>query len=106
VGMVFLFVVHMLAKPLRSELTNNTCQTKDGLHFLPSILNAIIGITSHFCAIMKIVILHVGIKTIQNVFFSVFLKRAKYLVSFKKNGCKKTGGLFFLKMGLFQPCHE
>jgi len=64
----------MLAKPLRSELTNNTCQNKDGLHFLPSILNAIIGITSHYCVIMKIVILHVGIKTIQNVFFSVFLK--------------------------------
>jgi len=38
-------------------------------------LNAIIGITSYYCVILKIVILHDGIKTIQN---------GVLLLSFKK----------------------
>jgi len=58
---------------------------------LPSILNAIIGITSHYCAIVKIVILHDGIKTIQNWVFLLSLKKEQKLVYFKK----KQVGWFF-----------
>jgi len=53
---------------------------------LPSIFNVIVGITSYYGVILKIVILHDEIKTIQNVFFSVIIKkRTKNLVSFFKN---------------------
>jgi len=60
---------------------------------LPSILNAIIGITSYYCVILKIVILHDGIKTIQNGVFLFSLIKEQNLVVFKKN-LKKH---FFLK---------
>ena len=47
---------------------------------LPSILNAIIGITScYYCVILKIVILHDGIKTIQNGVFLFSLKKKENL---------------------------
>ena len=49
---------------------------------LPSILNAIIGITSYYSVILKIVILHDGIKTIQNGVFLFSLKKEQNLVSF------------------------
>jgi len=52
---------------------------------LPSILNAIIDITSYCCVILKMVILHESIKTIQSVFFSVFLKKEENIFSFQKN---------------------
>jgi len=52
-----------------------------GYIFLSSILNAIIGIANYYCVILKIVILHDGIKTIQNVFFLFFIKEQN-LVSF------------------------
>jgi len=61
---------------------------------LPSILNAIVGIASCYCAILKIVILHDGIKIIQN---GVFL--------FSSN--KITKSCFFKKkkkLGFSQPC--
>jgi len=35
-------------------------------------LNAIIGITSYYCVILKMVILHDAIKTIQNGVFAFF----------------------------------
>jgi len=35
---------------------------------LPSIFNAVIGMTSYYGVILKMVILHDGIKTIQNDF--------------------------------------
>jgi len=52
---------------------------------LPSILNVIVGITSYYCVIQKIVILHDEIKTIQNVFFLLSLKKEqKILFLFSK----------------------
>jgi len=62
------------------------------IHFLPSIFNAITDIATYYCVIPKIVILHDGIKTIQNVFFFIFFKKTGF--------CKKTrkpGGLGFLE---------
>jgi len=47
-------------------------------------LNAIIGITSYYCVILKIVILHDGIKTIQNGVFLFSSKKNKILFLFKK----------------------
>jgi len=52
---------------------------------LPSVLNAIIGITSYYCVILKIVILHDGIKTIQNGVFPLSSTKEQNLVSFLKN---------------------
>jgi len=66
---------------------------------LPSILNGIIDLTSYYCVILKMVILHDAIKTIQN-FFSIFLKieqnpaYLKKCIFFKKT---KKGGLFFFE---------
>jgi len=39
---------------------------------LPSNLKAIIGIKSYYCVILKMVILHDAIKTIQNKVFVIF----------------------------------
>jgi len=58
---------------------------------LASILNAIIGITSYYCVILKIVILRDGIKTIKNGVLLYSLRKEQNLVSF----LKKTGELFF-----------
>ena len=44
-------------------------KTKMGYIFLPSDLNTIIGIKSYFCVILKMVILHDAMKTIQKCFF-------------------------------------
>jgi len=49
---------------------------------LPSILNAIVGITSYYCVILKIMIYHDGIKTIQDGVFLFSLKKEQNLVSF------------------------
>jgi len=54
-------------------------------------LNAIVGITSYYCVILKRVILHDGIKTIQNGVF---------LLSLKKNKKNRWVG-FFLKKNKF-----
>jgi len=69
---------------------------------LPSILNAIIGTTSYYCVILKIVALHDGIKTIQNWVFLFSLKKRTESCFFLKNlffskKQKKTGGLFFFE---------
>jgi len=45
-------------------------------------LNAIIGITCYYRVILKIVILHDAIKTIQNGAFALFLKKEHKPVSF------------------------
>jgi len=51
------------------------CENKDaGYISLPSILNAIIGITSYQCVVLKMAILHDAIKTIQNGVFPFFVK--------------------------------
>jgi len=59
-------------------LTNNTAKTKMGYISLPSHLNAIIGIKSYYCVILKMMILHDAIKTIQNRVLVIFLKKQKY----------------------------
>jgi len=72
---------------------------KRWVHFLPSILNAIIGTTSHEGVILKMVILHDVRKTIQNGFFPFFLKKEQKPVRFYKTPktvffLQKPGGLF------------
>ena len=42
---------------------------------LPSILNAMIGITSYYCLILKMVVLHNAIKPFQNGVFVFFIKK-------------------------------
>ena len=77
---------------------------------LPPNLNAIVGITSYYCVILKMVILHDAIKTIQNgVWFfwkeqkPVSLKKQKHL-DFEKN--KKTRWVEFKKTRVFlNPGH-
>ena len=79
---------------------------------LSSILNAIIRITS-YCVILKIVILHDGIKTIQNGFFLFSLKKERNLVLFwktyktrvflKKKQKKQVCWFFWKKRGYSQP---
>jgi len=79
---------------------------------LPLSLNVTIGIRSYYCVILKIVILHDGIKTIQNGAFLFSLKTEQHLVSLKKKKiqfffkeAQKTHvGCFFLKkIGCSQP---
>jgi len=67
------------------QVTNNTMKTKMGYISLLSIWNAIIdiNITSYYCIILKIVILHGRIKAIENGVFLFSLKKEN-LVSFKK----------------------
>jgi len=71
-----LFAVRMLAKHhhLGVNWLTTHCEAKDGVHFLLSILNAIIGITSYHCVMLKIVTLYDGIKTNQNGVFLFSLK--------------------------------
>jgi len=61
---------------------------------LLSIFSAIIGITIYYCVILKIVILHDAIKTIQNGVFCFVKKKNKILFLFKKT---KKNGFLFLK---------
>jgi len=70
---------------------------------LPSVLNARVGITSYYCVILKIVILHDGKTTIQNAVFRFSLKKERNIVSFQKTKKtlfifkQKNRWLFFLK---------
>ena len=59
-------------------------KSKMGYISLPSNLNAIIGITSYYCVMLKMVILHDALKTIQNRVFMFFLKKEQKPVSFQK----------------------
>ena len=71
---------------------------------LPSNLNAIIGITSYYCVILKMVILHRAIKKIQNEVFVFFVQKEQKTVFIQKNkkiGWKKQVGCFSDKSGLF-----
>jgi len=56
----------------------------------PSNLNGIIGLTSYYCVILKIMILHDAIITIKNKVFPFSLKKEQNLVYLKKKK-KKTG---------------
>jgi len=101
-----LFALHVLAKPCHFGVNWPTtfCEKKMGYISLPSNLNAIIGIISYYCVILKMVILHDAIKTTQNGVL-VFKKKERKTVSFQKNKpknwMKKTGGLFFSKKHFF-----
>ena len=59
---------------------------------LPSNLNAIIGITSYYCVILKMVILHDVTKTIQNGVFAFFKNKNLFFLKKKQNTriCKET----------------
>jgi len=88
------------ALPLWSEFDQQRfAKTKIGYIYLPPSSNAIKGITSYYCQILKMVTLHDAIKTIQNGIF-MFLKTEQNLILFKKPKTtefkktrKKTGGL-------------
>ena len=78
-----LFAVRILAKPYHLErIDQKFAKTKMGYIPLPSNLNGIIGITSYYCVILKIMILH---DTIKNKVFPFSLKTEQSLVSLKKN---------------------
>ena len=99
--------------PLWSELTNNSLRKQRWGTFLyislPSDLNAIIGITSYYCVIHKMVILHDAIKTIQNKVFAFFSKKRTKTCTFSKNEEKQIKKItknpcelfFFLKNPFF-----
>jgi len=73
---------------------------------LPSNLNAIVGIKSYYCAILKMVILHDAIKTIQNRVYVIYLNKEQKPVSFqktKKTGFKKICQLCFSNTLFFNP---
>jgi len=84
---LFAVPVSMLAKLyyLGVNWPTTLRENKDGVHFLPSILNVIMGITSYYCVILKMVILHGGIKTFQiGVFLFSSKKIERNIVSFWK----------------------
>jgi len=54
---------------------------------LLSNLNGIIGITSFYCVILKIMILHDAIKTIKNKVLPFSLKKEQNVVLKKNNRC-------------------
>ena len=102
---LFAVPVSMLAKPyyLGVNWPTTLRENKDGIHFLPSISNVIMGITSYYCVILKMVILHGGIKTIQIGF--LLKKGTKYCFFLKTPGfSKKTGGLGLKQTAVSQPC--
>jgi len=78
---------------------------------LPSNLNGIIGITSYYCVILKMMILHDAIKTIKNNLFPFSLKKEQNLVFEKTKKTfffklkKSQVGCFFFekKLGFSQP---
>ena len=84
-GIIFLFSGHMLAKPHHLGVNRPTTLCKNKDFALPSFSNPIIGTTSYYCIILKMVILHDAIKTIQNGAFPFSLKKSKILLLFKKS---------------------
>ena len=87
-------------------------KTKMGYISLPSVLNARVGITSYYCVILKIVILHDGKTTIQNAVFRFSLKKERNIVSFQKTKKtlfifkQKNRWLFFLKKKTKTGCSQ
>jgi len=62
---------------------------------LPSILKAIMFITSYYCVILKMVILNDAIKTIQNGVFPFSFNRNNILFLLKKKQKKRVKKRFF-----------
>jgi len=98
------------ASPLWSELTNNTLRKQRWDTFLyPQnwMPYTVIGITSYYCVILKMVILHDEMKTIPIGFLRVFLKNESLFLfkKTKKIGLKKKQknrwGVFFKKRFFF-----
>ena len=103
VGVAFLWLLCACLPSLTTfEWTDQQHLAKTKMEYisLPSILNAIIGITSYYCIILKMVILHDAVKTIFKMFFLCFsLKKNKNLFLFKKEKC--PDGLFFFQKPRF-----
>jgi len=97
-----LSAVCTLAKPyhLGENLPTTLCENKNGVHFFTPDLNAIIGIKSNYCVILKMVILHDAIQTIQN---SVFFSKKNKNLFIKKNRIKKTKTCELFFLNLFFP---
>jgi len=76
-----------------------------GYMSLPSDFNAIVGISNYYCVILKMVVLHDAIKTIQNGIFVFFFLKNKNLFPFKKiqknSVTKKQVGRVFNKSVFF-----
>jgi len=70
----FLFGMCMLAKPYHFGVNCPIplCEN-NGAHFLPSIFNAVIGMTSYYRVILKMVVLHHAKTTIRNGVFVFFI---------------------------------
>ena len=79
-----LFAVRILAKPYHFGVNRpKICKKKMGYISLPSNLNGmIIGITSYYCVILKIMTLLDAKKTSKNKVFLFSLKNKQNLVSF------------------------
>jgi len=104
VGVTFLWLLCACLPSLTTlEWINQQhfAKTKVGYISLPSNLHAIIGITSYCCVLLKMVILHDAIKTIQNGVFVLFLITKTCFSSKKKNGFEETAGLSFKENGFF-----
>jgi len=84
-----LFAVRMLSKPyitiLESIDQQHFANTKIRYISLPPNFGAITGITNYYCLILKMVILHDAIKTIQNWVFVLFLKNKNFFLKKPQN---------------------
>ena len=89
------FAVRMLAKPLGWTDQQHFAKKKMGYISLPSILKAIMFITSYYCVILKMVILNDAIKTIQNGVFPFSFNRNNILFLLKKKQKKRVKKRFF-----------
>ena len=99
-GVVFLCLLcACFTKPFHLGVNWPTtlCENKDGVLFSPSISNAIIGITSYYCEILKMMMLHDVIKTILNGVFPFSLEKRTKSCFFLKNPKNDFLNRFFLK---------
>jgi len=97
--------VRILAKPYHFGVNcPKTCKNKDGYISLPLNLNDTIGITSYYCVILKIMILHDAVKTINNMVFPFSLKKKNKILHLLKKNKKTQVFLKKKKTCVFQPC--
>jgi len=91
----------------RKNICKHFCHIPKIYISLPSGLNAIIGIKSCHCVIMKMVMLHDAMKTIQNNVFVYFSKKRTktcFFLKTQKNGLKKQKTCeFFFKLVVLHP---
>jgi len=72
------------------QIDQKFAKTKMGYISLPLIFNDIIDITSYYCIILKIMILHDAIKTIKSKVFPFSFKKEQNLVTFLKKQKKQV----------------